>query len=130
MKRMTATFSIWSPQISPEGMTKLAGVTPDSTALRGDARFPPRAVPKANGWHVSKITENSSDVGALVRQLLDDIFQKKINYNGIISADPSASISVSIGIVGRTPREVTIFFDEDLVSAIAAIPASLDIEFF
>jgi hypothetical protein len=129
MSSYLAIFAVKSVTLSPDIIGEILAATPDSVAVKGEVRTPPRLVPKKFGWYIECKNFANDSVVDTFHKLIMRVEPLLMKINSLRSRDPHVEIAFSISIAPHSD-DISLFFSEHAISTVAAFKASLDVDFF
>lgn len=112
----------------PAEITRQIGIEPTQTARRGDSIQKTKIRHKTDVWSLSTGKQESLDLDALVRMILDQIGERAPAVAAIRAAlSLDAEIACAVYVEGQTPA---ISLDRETVARIAALGASIDVDLY
>ena len=129
MNRVSATFSIWSKELTPKKISEILQFQPDRTVLRGIDRIPPRPRPEAFGWHVTCSETNVDLPAAVMGSLLERMSPILSKMKNLKKQDAHIEFNFYLHIAPKS-TETPLWIDKKILHQIGKLAGNLDIEFF
>ena len=96
--RALVIFRVSSSVMSPESMTELFGVPPDSITLTGAMRSPPRLMPKKNLWCLQDTADGVADLSALISLICGRAVSIETEIRKARKIDPDMDVYMHIAV--------------------------------
>ena len=128
MQRIIVGFAIWSAHLTPDQITEIVGMPPDTGVIRGRDRVPPRVMPRDHGWHLRERT-SEGDVGDALAKMIVRVRPLLSVLKRVCDVDPDVSFRMSVATRGD-PRRISTYIEATTIEFLASIRSSLDIEHF
>jgi hypothetical protein len=124
MIETVASFSVWSPKLSPPEITAVLGATADEEVLKGVERVPSRNLPRAHGWHLVEECTHVVQTEDCLAKLMDrvSIFQSRLSR--LRAMDPECTLKIVIHL-SRSRVDLSISFSEEMLSRLATLSISV-----
>ncbi|HVB17321.1 MAG TPA: DUF4279 domain-containing protein [Stellaceae bacterium] len=129
MNRVSATFSIWSKQLTPNQISEILQFQPDRTVLRGIDRTPPRPRPEAFGWHVTCSQINVDLPATVISNLLERVSPIYAKIRNLRKRDGEIELNFYLHVAPKS-TEIPLWIDKKILHQIGKLEGNLDIEFF
>jgi hypothetical protein len=120
-------LAAFSETISPEELRDYIGIAGAETWRVGDKRAETEILEKENGWSLSSLVDSDSELEDHVYQIMEVMKGHEDKFNNL-SKKSGCEIQLSCVVYdGGTPA---LFFESEIISWIASIGASLDIDLY
>lgn len=118
-------LKIISRSLSPEEMGAAVGIPCDKSWRAGDKRRGTIIIEKENGWVIDSNSRKDAELSSQLAELL-----KKVQPYGAELRALSMNNTVEVSCVIYADSAPALYFEKDMIGAIAALGASLDIDLY
>jgi hypothetical protein len=125
MSNTHVSLRVMSETVLPVEITARLGFEPDHAWVKGDVRKGTKLSEVENGWELKSSTNGEAQLQQHVARLLDKISPVA---NNLKELSGSCSVQISCVVYAEAPPPLN--FPADLISRMAAVNASLDIDLY